>query len=540
MKPQLTFWGAAGCVTGSCMELRTETARILVDCGMFQGSKSLKALNYGDFPFDPAEIDAVLLTHAHIDHSGLLPKLMLQGFTGPIYSTAATRDLCAVMLADAGGIQEAEVRGLNRRNQQRGRPLVEPIYTEQDAGRLMPQFRRVKLGEPVRVAPDISATFWEAGHILGSASIEVSAGLGDDATRTLFSGDLGPGGSEFLPDAQAPNGIDHLVLESTYGDRERRNVGGDARRASLAAELNDAYAAGGPLLMPAFALERSQELLSDLLMLMEAGKAPAADIFLDSPLAIEATEVFLRRGWNAVSERNPFEDIRPSGRLRFLDRPADSDSLERIAGWHIIMAGSGMCDAGRVRRHLKRLLWRKTTTVLLTGYQAAGTLGRLLADGADRVTIQGDLIQVRARIRQLDVYSGHADASSLTAWAQARRPVRGAVFLDHGEPAACLALQARLAAAGFKPEQLVIPKLDDRFALAGGGAEPLAGREPRLAAPPTSLDWHNARAEFLVDLDEALQRAGEAERLALITRLQSVVDRAPQGLGGARTHHRAV
>lgn len=528
MLPELTFWGAAGCVTGSCMELRTGRARVLIDCGMFQGPKTLKALNYRDFPFDPAEIDAVLLTHAHIDHSGLLPKLMLQGFDGPIYATAATRDLSAVMLADAGGIQEAEVRGLNRRNQQRGRPRVEPIYTAQDAERLMPQFRRVKLGERVTAAPDLTATFREAGHILGSAAIEVVAGVGADACRILFSGDLGPGGSEFLPDPAAPSGVDHLVLESTYGDRERRIMDGAERRAALAAELRDAHAAGGPLLIPAFALERSQELLSDMLLIMEDGAAPAADIFLDSPLAIEATEVFLQRGWNPAFGRNPFENIRPAGRLRFLERPADSDALARVRGWHVIMAGSGMCDAGRIRGHLKRLLWRQPTTVLLTGFQATGTLGRFLADGAERVTIQGDEVQVRARIRQLDAYSGHADAKGLETWAKAGGPIRGVIFLDHGEPCASAALKRRLASAGLASE-LIIPALDDRFTLAPTAAQAVAGVTHRLPAQaPASLDWHNARAAFLLDLNSALNRADDAERDALIRRLRTALEAPPE------------
>jgi metallo-beta-lactamase family protein len=525
MKTELIFWGAAGCVTGSCMELRAGATRILVDCGMFQGSKTLKSLNFRDFPFNPAEIDAVLLTHAHIDHSGLLPKLMLQGFEGPIYATAATRDLSAVMLADAGGIQEAEVRGLNRRNQQRGRPLVEPIYRERDIERLMPQFRRVKLGEPVTVAPDLVATFWEAGHILGSASIEVLAGSGESAVRTLFSGDIGGGGSEFLPDPSAPSGFDHIVLESTYGDRERPRVDAVARRAALAAEMREAHAAGGPLLLPAFALERSQELLCDLMAIMDEGAAPSADIFLDSPLAIEATEVFRQRGWNAAAGRNPFDDIRPSGRLRFLDRPADSDGLDRMAGWHVIMAGSGMCDAGRIRRHLKRLLWRKSTTVLLTGFQAVGTLGRLLAEGTSRVSIQGEEIQVRARIRHLDVYSAHADANALEAWAVARGPVRGSIFLDHGEPAAALALQQRLGARQAAG-QILIPDLDDHFVLEAAEAKLADASSRRLPAEAAaSLDWHNARAQFLIALNEALQNGDDAARAALIAKLQGTLER---------------
>lgn len=215
MTISLTFHGAAGCVTGFCARLVTPRTTVLIDCGMFQGSKTLKALNYQPFPFDAGQVDAVLLTHAHIDHSGLLPKLMLAGFEGPIYATAATRDLGAVMLVDAGGIQENEVESLNRRNLRRGFPPVEPIYTERDGERVAKQFRKVKLGEPVRIAEDIVATWWPAGHMLGAASIALDVGPEGQAKRILFSGDLGPGGSPFLDDPDAPAGIDHLILESS-------------------------------------------------------------------------------------------------------------------------------------------------------------------------------------------------------------------------------------------------------------------------------------------------------------------------------------
>jgi len=522
MNPTLTFHGAAGCVTGSCAELRTGDARLLVDCGMFQGSKTLKALNYEPFPFEPSSIDAVLLTHAHIDHSGLLPKLMRGGFRGPIFATAATRDLCEVMLADAGGIQESEVRFLNHRNEQRGRPLIEPIYTAKDAARVMGQFERIKLGETVGVAKGVTATFWEAGHILGSASIEVHTAAEPEPLKLLFSGDLGPGGSEFVADPRGPSGVDHLILESTYGDRERTEADASARRRLLAKALVDAHAAGGPLLMPAFAVERTQELLADLLTVMDSGEAPQGDIFLDSPLAIEATEVFLERGWNPEAGRNPFLDVRPSSRLRFLRKPWESDGLERLKGWHVILAASGMCEAGRVRKHLKRLLWRKEATVLLPGFQAAGTLGRLLADGAERVTIQGDEVRVRARVETLDVYSGHADARALVAWAEGRRPIAGSVFLNHGEPEAVRGLRGRLIGAGFAADQLLSPTVDTTFRLGAHRAEAEEGAQPRIAPEAASaLDWHNARAEFLLALNQALEEASnDAERAAMLRRLR--------------------
>jgi metallo-beta-lactamase family protein len=530
MTTKLTFHGAAGCVTGFCAKLQSESATILIDCGMFQGSKTLKALNYAEFPFDVRAIDAVLLTHAHIDHSGLLPKLMCAGYEGPIYATAGTRDLCAVMLPDAGHIQESEVRQLNRRNQRRGLKQVEPIYTERDAVDTLALFRKVKLGDSVTVAPGVTATYWEAGHILGSASIQVTVDAPDGATRFLFSGDLGSGGGEYQPDPEGPQGVDHLVMESTYGNRERPAMDGPARRALLADELVAAHAAGGPVLIPAFAVARSQELLADILALMDERRIPGCDIFLDSPLAIEATEVFRKRGWNRATGRNPFEGLLDGGRLKFTREPAESDALERLAGWHIILAASGMCDAGRVRKHLKRLLWRRDATVLLSGYQAQGTLGRILQEGARRITIQGEDIQVRARIRTLDVYSAHADATALTRWALARRPVAGKIFLAHGEPPGLAGLKERLVAAGVPQDQVVVPELDEMFALertgaAGRGAQ--GRRRPPGAA--AKADWHNARVRLLTSLNERLEgAASDAERERIVQGLLRALGAAPE------------
>jgi metallo-beta-lactamase family protein len=518
---KLSFHGAAGTVTGFCARLATERATVLIDCGMFQGSKTLKALNYEPFPFEAAKVDAVLLTHAHVDHSGLLPKLMRAGFEGPIYATTPTRELCGVMLPDAGHIQESEVRFLNRRNQRRGRPEVEPIYTEADARRTLPLFRKAKLGEPVEVAPGVSAVYWEAGHILGSASIEVRVETPDGPVTLLFSGDLGPGGRDYAPDPEGPAGVDHLIVESTYGDRERTDLTSEERRGLLAEELRAAHAAGGPLLIPAFAVERSQELLADILTLMDAGEVPAADIFLDSPLAIEATEVFQKRGWNHASGINPFAGLHAGRGLKFVCDPGESDALERLSGWHVIMAASGMCDAGRVRKHLKRLLWRRDATVLLSGYQAVGTLGRILQEGAERVSIQGEDVRVRARIRALDVYSGHADARGLAAWVKARAPIGGRIFVAHGEPKALEGLKARLIADGFPERQIATPSMDQCFVVTKNGAEPLEGQPIRLTPTAASrADWHNARARFLMELNQALETApDDAAREALMAAL---------------------
>jgi metallo-beta-lactamase family protein len=523
MTPRLHFHGAAGCVTGSCARIETDRANILVDCGLFQGPKTLKALNYQPFPFDAQTIDAVLLTHAHVDHSGLLPKLRLAGFDGPIFSTSGTRALCSVMLPDAGAIQEMEVETLNRRNRRIAREPVTPIYTAEDAEAVMAQFRTIPLDAWTEVAPGVRARFWHAGHIVGSASIEVELEQNGAPLRLLFSGDLGPGGREFSDDPIGPSGVDHLILESTYGGVERPAYDGDQRRAILANEVKAAHAAGGPLLIPAFAVERTQELLVDLLDIMEKVEAPPGPIFLDSPLAIKATGVFLAHGRQGDG-RNPFKDLRKTPWLRYTETANESREIERFRGWHVIVAASGMCDAGRVRHHLKRLLWREQTTVMLVGYQAAGTLGRLLQEGRKEVRIQGEPFVVRAQIRKLDVYSGHADAEGLVRWAKARQPVSGSVMLTHGEPNNVTGLVRRLVAAGFPADHVKPAELDATYALqAFSPPVATAAATPRIAVDAVAtLDWHNARAEFLGALDRRLGKATtDAERSALLQRLQT-------------------
>lgn len=523
MTARLTFHGAAECVTGSCMLLEAAGRRLLIDCGMFQGPKTLKALNYEPFPFPVASVDAVLLTHAHIDHSGLLPKLVRAGFRGPIFATRATRDLCEVMLADAAGIQESEVRHLNRRNAQRGLGAVEPIYTSRDVDPTLRLFQRVKFEVPMEVAEGVQATWWPAGHLLGAASIEVKIGPDADGLSLLFSGDVGSGRQPFLPQPGGPSGVDHVILETTYGDRERIDLELSARRRALAAEMREARAAGGPMLLPTFAVGRAQELILDLLAVMDEEPDLAGEIFLDSPLAIEATDVFLRRGWNPDAGENPFEPLRHATRLHHLMRPQESDRLERLSGWHIILAGSGMCEAGRIRRHLKRLLWRKEATVLVTGFQAAGTLGRFLVEGRSAVRIQGEEIRVGARIRNLDCYSGHADATDLADWLAARAPAAGSVLLNHGEPEATAALAERLGRGGYRP---VIARLDQTYALTRTAIEALDRGQARLApGEATRLDWHNDRSAFLVALNERLQALpGDAERSRLLAALQKVLE----------------
>lgn len=518
----MTIHGAAGTVTGSCMYLRAGKARVLIDCGMFQGPKSLKALNYRDFPFDAAKLDAVLLTHAHIDHSGLIPKLVRAGFDGPIHATRGTADLCGVLLPDAGNIQEMEVATLNRRNARRGQPPVRPIYTATDAAVAVRQFRRVPYDEWFLAAPGIQARYWNAGHILGSASIELAIdGAGADGAplRLLVSGDLGPGNKALQRPAEGPSGLDYVFCEATYGGTDRPEITPDQRRKNLADAVRAAINPNAPLLMPVFAVERTQELLADLVRLMDGGQIPPTPVFIDSPLAIRATRIFASAG-GALAENATLPALLRSTWLRSTESPEESRAIEDMPGFKIIMAGSGMCEAGRIRHHLRRWLWDARASVLLTGFQAQGTLGRLLHDGATTVRIQGDEIEVRARIHWTDDYSGHADAPELTAWVAARQPIAAGLFLLHGEPLARAALAERLAA--LRP---ICPELDTTYALAPDGAREVQAGAPRLAPDEVSqLDWHNARARLLIDINATLEGAHDNKaREAILQRLQQAL-----------------
>lgn len=525
----LRFCGAARTVTGSCFWLRMKTTSFLVDCGLFQGSKTLKELNYRPFPFDPRRIDFVLLTHAHIDHSGLLPRLTREGFGGPVYMTRGTRDLLTFMLPDSGHIQETEVENLNLRKQHWGRPGVEPIYTQVDAEQSLSQFEPVEYERWIEPHDGVRARYWNAGHILGSASIELE--IATEAKeqrflRLLFSGDIGPEHKLFHADPEAPENFDYVIAESTYGGRQRTKATPEHRRMLLAEEVKQALRADGVLLIPVFAVERTQELVADLIRLQEGGGIPRVPIFLDSPLAIRVTRVF-------EAHAGELEDL--GGRSTLLKNsaiiptqtPEESKRINTISGGAIILAASGMCEAGRIRHHLRRWLWNERASVLLAGYQAQGTLGRLLADGATAVRIQGDEIQVKARVRRTDLYSGHADGGELLDWISERRPIKRAVCLTHGEEAEVENLTDGLVARGFARDRIIAPVLDDEIELLAGEIGPRPRGAPRRLDPQVvgQPDWHNDFAKISLDLRAALEQAADdRSRNIILRRLRRALD----------------
>jgi len=526
MTVRVTFHGACGIVTGSCFEVRTEQAGILIDCGMFQGTKSIKELNYGSFPFSPQSINALILTHAHIDHCGLAPKLMNAGFKAPIVATRPTADLLAYVLPDSGYVQESEVLRLNRRNHQRGRPEVEPIYVRADGERCAKHVTSRPLDKWFDIAPGMRARFWDAGHILGSASVELA--ISDpkfDKVRPmqlLFSGDIGTGDNFLQRHPNAPEGVDYLIAESTYGDRRRGRPNAARRRAALRKVIKEGLDRGGLILIPAFAVERTQQLLFDLDHLFDAGELPTVPVFVDSPLATKATRVFGKylQMNKEVAVAAPFE--RPN--LRFIEDAADSRKLGRFHSGAIIIAGSGMCDAGRIRHHLKSHLSEPTTTVLLVGYQAPGTLGRLLSQNVPMVRIHGEEVAVNARIRLLDDYSGHADQDGLRDWIEGRFPIRHGLFLVHGEEPARATLAGALQAAGLPRNKIHLPQMGETVRLTAKGAKTERIRARVDVAATANADWHNVYADTVLTLRRALDESkDEKGRQRLLKRIRDVL-----------------
>jgi metallo-beta-lactamase family protein len=496
----LTIHGAAGTVTGSCYQLERSGVSLLVDCGLFQGSRTLETLNREPFAFDPRKVDAVLLTHAHLDHSGLLPRLVAEGFRGTVWCSGPTRDLLAVMLPDAAKIEQQDVERRNRRADRADEPPIQPLFTAEDVSRLLDLVVTAELEEEFEPVPGVKAKLWNAGHILGSASVEIAFG----EVRLLFSGDLGPEHKSFHVDPEGPRGLDHLFCESTYGDRERETVTIEQRRRILQAEVRAALKRGGNLVIPVFALERTQELLLDLAQLMNQGELGHTSVFIDSPLASRATEVF-RRHRHELQDLGDGEVFRHPA-FHYVETVEASKRLASMSG-AVILSASGMCEGGRVRHHLLDNLPRWDSTILFVGFQAQGTLGRAILDGARRVRISGRDAVVRAAIRRIDSYSAHADRTELIDWIKARQPIRGSLFLTHGEPTATGALRE---AFGKKLASVIVPEIGEEYELAAA-APARRLRTGRVELQEAlSGDWQNAYANFAANLKPRLKRVPDA------------------------------
>lgn len=526
MSVTLHFHGAAGTVTGSCYRVEHSKGQFLVDCGLFQGNKTVRALNYNPMPYDPAAIDYVLLTHAHIDHAGLLPRLYAHRYKRPIHCTEQTAGLMEFLLEDAAGIQESETERENRKRARRGEKPVRPLYTVEDAEIAL----KHRIGHPYEAwtspGPGVRFRFWNAGHILGSASIEVEV---DDENgspiRLLFSGDIGPDEKVFYTNPDAPAGFDYILTETTYGGRERDDYTLEQRRDGLKEEINAAMERGGNLVIPTFAVERSQELLHDIGALIKEGEIDPQIVFLDSPLASKITAVYKA---NAAL----FEDVELGAgelfnnpRFRIVESVDESKQINAIDGGAVILSASGMCDAGRIKHHLRNNLIRARNTVLFVGYQAPGTLGSVIQDGAKEVRIHGRLVPVRAKIRTIANYSAHADHTELMEWISERLPAHGAIFLTHGEEDGRKAIRKALMAIGLGGDQIVSPMLDDAFELRASGISAVKPADhPRIDPQQFSRDWHNEFSDFTIQLSARLRDAKtDKERLELMRALQNAL-----------------
>ncbi|MBE3068845.1 MAG: MBL fold metallo-hydrolase [Planctomycetes bacterium] len=438
MDIKLKFLGAAQNVTGSRYLVEAGGTRLLVDCGLYQ-ERALQARNWDPFPVPAATIDAVLLTHAHLDHCGLLPKLYREGFRGPIHCTAATAEIARIVLADAASLQEEDARLKRKRHEREGRkgPYPEaPLYTREDAAACAGQFAPVGYGQAVRIADGIEAVFFNVGHILGASFIRLSVDQGAERRTIVFSGDVGRWDRPILKDPERPEQADYLLIESTYGDRQ--HPGGKDCSDALAAAVNAAHKAGGNVVIPTFALERSQDVLYCLNRLLLDGRMPQLPTFLDSPMAIRVTEVFEHHGElfdeetrDLVRQHNSPFDL-PG--LRLTRTTEESKAINHLKGTALIMAGSGMCTGGRVKHHLAHNISRPESTILFVGYQAQGTLGRIIVDGAKEVRIYGRTYRVRAKVARIEGFSAHADRDELLQWLSGMKAAPRRAFVVHGEP----------------------------------------------------------------------------------------------------------
>ena len=436
---KLTFCGAAGTVTGSCHLLEIENKKILLDAGMFQGGSEADEMNYEQFRFNPSEIDMLILSHAHIDHSGRIPQLVKRGFKGKIITSAPTHQLCKIMLLDSAFIQESEAEWQNRKRLRAGKGTVEPLYTVRDAEAALELFQPVEYNKILNLGADITVRFKDAGHILGSSIIELWIREKGEEFKLVFSGDLGNKDVPIMNDPTIIDDADYVIMESTYGDRLHKDT--QNKNLALLDIITDTIERNGNVVIPSFAIERTQEILYVLNMLKEAKNSKLRNIpvYVDSPLAINATKIFqsflpymdgdaqkfIKRG------DNPFD----FPNLIFTPTADESKAINSMNGSSIIISASGMCEAGRIKHHLKHNLWREDSSIVFVGYQAQNTLGRRIKDGEKVVKIFGEEIGVKCKVYSIEGFSGHADQKGLLGWIGAFKKKPKKVFLVHGEEA---------------------------------------------------------------------------------------------------------
>ena len=497
---RVTCLGGVGTVTGSSYLVESAAGkRVLVDCGMFQGGKQMEERNWKDWGFDPGQIDTLFLTHAHIDHSGRIPKLVKDGFRGRILTSTPTAELCSIMLLDAAHIQEMDAEWQNRKNKRRSTQEVLPLYTTEDAEASLKFFSPIEKDKIVEPEPGIRARMRNSGHILGASILELWIEEGGAPLKMVFSGDLGKKNQLIVRDPQEIFDADYLFLESTYGNRLHRSL--DESKAELLEAIQYAVSHEEKVLIPAFAVERTQEILYILGEFQRAGRLPKIPIFVDSPLAIKATEIFRKNKKyydeeaQAILDRgyDPFN----MPNLRYSATTEDSRAINETKGSAIIIAGNGMCTAGRIRHHLKHNLWRPGTSLVIVGFQALGSTGRQIVDGAKEVRLLGETVAVKAKVFTIGGFSAHADQNDLLEWA-GHFESAPKVFLVHGEPSASESLAAKIKERlGL---DVYIPKWKERLVL-----KPREVVVEKAAGPEAPPDFQAAMFNTIVDVENQLK-----------------------------------
>jgi metallo-beta-lactamase family protein len=492
--------GAAGSVTGSNYLIETPAGKkVLVDCGLFQGGRNMESRNWGEWGFDPTKIKTLFLTHAHVDHSGRIPKLAKDGFEGKILTSPPTAELCRIMLLDSAHIQEMDAEWQSRKNNRQGKGDVVPLYTTEDAEASLRLLSPVERDQMVSIEPGVKARLRNAGHILGSSILELWLEDDTESIKIVFSGDLGKKDQLIVRDPKEIFDADYLFIESTYGNRVHRSF--DESKEELLEAIDYSVARGEKILIPAFAVERTQEILYVLAEFYRAGRLPDIPVYLDSPLAIKATEIF-RKNKKYYDEEaqaivdqgyDPFD----MPHLHFTESTRESIAINEKTGPAIIIAGNGMCTAGRIKHHLKHNLWREGASLVIVGYQAKGTTGRRIVDGEKHVKIFRDNVRVRAKTFTIGGFSAHADQTDLLEWVS-HFESNPKVFVVHGEPAASQALQQKIQEKlGFTVH---IPRWKEQLILDKRAA---ASEEP--VAPEPTPDVQTLMLNGLIDLENELK-----------------------------------
>ena len=512
---KLTFCGGARTVTGSSFLLEAAGKKILIDCGLFQGGKRLRQRNFNQYAYDPTTIDYIILTHAHIDHTGLVPRLVKDGFKGRVLATPATADLASIMLPDSGHIQTMEAEWTNRKNKRAGRPEVEPLYTVEDAEKALKYFDGIPYYEQRNLSADITLKFYDAGHILGSAITELVINENGEQERLVFTGDLGKSNQPIIRDPDVIEEADYLIIEGTYGTRDHED---EVRKLETLQNLiNETVNRQGNIVVPSFAVGRTQEMLYFVSRLMQDHKIPNIPIYIDSPLAISATEIFTR---HPESYDLQMRQLLHSGQdpfhfpeAIFTPTPKESQSINNLPGGAMIISASGMADAGRIKHHLKHNLWREESTILFVGYQAEGTMGRRIREGAKKVRIFGEEIMVRARIEGIDGFSAHADRTELLSWLEKFHKKPKQVILVHGEEDVLTQFSAEIeqkfGLATYIPNYMETMELKSLPEELTDTSQVMA----RVKGQELLRDWQEFCQDFTARLELALLEEDDEERI---------------------------